>query len=177
MGDGRITCYIAASVDGFIADADGGVAWLDAFDGDPGGAADYESFFASVDCLAIGSTTYEQILGFGEWPYGDRPTYVFTGRQLPRATDAVEFVDGPVSTVAAELEARHEHVWLVGGGRLIRSFLREGRIDELRLHVAPILLGDGVPLFGAGGDRRDLELTGTRRYDGGIVELRYDVLD
>jgi dihydrofolate reductase len=176
MGDGRITCYIAASVDGFIADADGGVAWLDTFDDDPGVAADYESFLSGVDCLAMGSTTYEQILGFGEWPYGHRPTYVFTDRELSRATDAVEFVDAPVSTAAAELEARHGHVWLVGGARLVRSFLRDGRIDEFRLHVVPILLGDGIALFGDG-DRRDLRLTGTTRHDSGIVELRYDVLD
>ncbi|SDR19075.1 dihydrofolate reductase family protein [Natronobacterium texcoconense] len=170
---GRIILYIAASVDGFIADEDGGVEWLEEFDD---GASDgYEAFFADVDCLVVGSNTYEQIRSFGEWPYEDRPAYVLTRRDLPRATDAVEFYDGNVTDLSAELDQQYDRIWLVGGARLARSFLRANQIDDLRLSIVPILLGDGISLFDGSGDRRRLHHLETETRESGIVELRYEV--
>ena len=175
MDRGRITLYIAASVDGYVADADGGVEWLEeigeAADGDDFG---YEAFLADVDCLAMGSKTYEQVLSFGEWPYGKLPTYVFTTRDLPRAAESVEFVEGDVAEVADDLTGRYDRVWLVGGARLVQAFLREGKLDALRLFVAPILLGNGVRLFDGDGERRRLRLVGAEAHGAGMVELRYE---
>jgi dihydrofolate reductase len=174
MTDGRITLYVAASLDGFVAAADGDVSWLDAYHDDES-TADYGAFFADVDCLVMGSRTYEQVLGFGEWPYERRPTYVVTGRDLPRANDAVEFADRPVPELAADLRSRYDHVWLVGGAQLAQAFLREDLVDELRLHVVPTFVGRGVRLFGHPGPSRAPTLVGTTTYDSGVVELRYDL--
>jgi dihydrofolate reductase len=177
MPDGTITLYIAASVDGFIADEDGGVDWLDAYErpvedeDDPMG---YEAFVADVDCLCMGATTYEQVLGFGDWPYGRTPTTVVTHRELSRANENVTFAGGDVDDIARRLQREYDHVWLVGGAQLARAFLRANRVDELRLHVVPTLLGDGVSLFGATG-RQDLTLLDTVTHGNGIVELRYSI--
>lgn len=182
-----IVLYIAASLDGYVADPDGSVAWLEEFDDDyPAGVdgeSSYESFFASVDCLVMGSHTYEQIVTefIGEdadpadaWPYGDRPTYVTTGRDLPRASDAVEFYDGDLAALVADLDA-HDTVWLVGGAALARSFLREGLLDEIRLSVVPVLRGDGIALFGGDEIAAPLHLLDVTAFESGIVELRYAV--
>jgi dihydrofolate reductase len=201
--DGRVTLYVAVSLDGYVASPDGGVSWLEAFgpSDDEGGPGSFGTFLATVDCLVMGSRTYEQVLSFGEWPYGDRPTVVVTSRDLPRATAAVEFVDtgeregagdAGVAELAADLRRRHGHVWLVGGAHLARSFLRADAVDELRLTVAPLLLGDGIPLFGGGhgtdgagreDDREDghgahaLSFRGATPEPNGLVELRYVVED
>ncbi|GAB7095636.1 dihydrofolate reductase family protein [Halolamina litorea] len=171
-----ITLYAAMSVDGYLADVEGGVGWLEPFEtaaeGDDGG---YSAFFETVDCLVMGSVTYELVLGFGEWPYGDTPTYVFTGRTLPAATEAVQFVDRPVGGFAPELRREYDHVWLVGGAALARSFLRADQVDRLRLSFVPVLLGEGIPLFSGGYDGRELKLIDVTTRDSGIVEHQYEV--
>jgi dihydrofolate reductase len=166
--------YIAASVDGFVADADGDVAWLDEY-GDGESTDRYEAFFAGVDRLVMGSRTYEQVLGFGEWPYGSTPTVVVTRRDLPRATDAVELYAGDLATLARRLDREHERVWLVGGALLARAFLRQGLVDVLRLHVVPVVLGQGVALFDDAGERTALTLVDATTSESGIVELHYRV--
>ena len=174
-----VTLYIATSVDGYIADAEGGVGWLDEFgeeSGDDASGAGFAGFFETVDCLVIGATTYEQVRGFGEWLYGDTPTYVFTHRDLPRATEAVEFVAGDPAAVVAELRDQYDHVWLVGGAALAQSFLRVREVDTLRLSLVPVLLGDGIPLFAGEYDRQRLRLRDTTTHGSGIVEHHYEVL-
>lgn len=177
--------YIAASLDGYIADADGGVGWLDSFedryeDG-VAGESSYESFFETVDCLVMGSHTYEQIVTefvddpAEDWPYGGRPTYVTTSRDLPRATDEVEFFAGDLRELASELAGEYETVWLGGGAALARTFLRLDLLDEIRLSVIPVLLGEGISLFGELGVGRALHLEDVTAFESGIAELRYAV--
>lgn len=179
---GRITLYVAMSVDGYIADVDGGVDWLDAYDADARvvagetAEAGYRAFFETVDALVMGATTYEQVLEFGQWPYGEKPTVVVTGRELPRATESVELYAGDLSLLADRLRSGYDTVWHVGGGALARSFLERDLLDQLRLVVMPELLGDGVALFEAGIGGHDLDLLSTTQYAGGVVELRYEVL-
>jgi dihydrofolate reductase len=177
MTTGRVTLYVATSVDGYVADEDGRVDWLDEFQSAEGTEGGFSEFLASVDCLVMGATTYEQILGFGEWPYGEKPTYVFTHRALSPATEAVEFVDGDVASLSKELTRRYEHVWLVGGASLAQSFLREGEVDDLRLFFVPILLGGGIRLFDGDYDRQRLRLLDTDSGAGGLVEHHYEVVD
>lgn len=176
MGD--VVLYIATSLDGYVADAEGGVEWLenleDTYDaGEPGGS--FEAFFDGVDCLVLGATTYEQVRGFGEWPYGDRRAVVTTSRELPRATEHIELYDGPLADLVGELTETHDTIWLVGGATLARSALAADLLDEVRLSVVPRLLGDGISLFGESGIDRRLHLTDETAYEDGIVELRYDV--
>lgn len=121
------------------------MAWLEAYGN---GDASYDEFFAGVDRLVMGSKTYEQVLGFGEWPYEGKPADVLTRRDLPLAADTVTLVDGPVDDLVERLRSEGDHVWLVGGGRLARSFLRSNGVDELRVSLVPVLLGRGIPLSG-----------------------------
>ncbi|WP_440772137.1 dihydrofolate reductase family protein [Natronorubrum sp. DTA28] len=176
MDEGTITLYIAASLDGFVATEDGGVEWLESYQDesdDTGGG--YEDFFGRVDCLVMGSRTYEQVLTFGEWPYDEKPTYVVTHRDLPLATDCVELFAGELRDLADELTARYEHSWLVGGAALSRAFLRQGLLDEIRLTIVPVLLGRGISLFDDGGIERGLTLLERPSSANGLVELRYGV--
>lgn len=180
MSTGRITLYIATSLDGYIADAEGSVDWLEEFQTEPDGEEDvegYTEFFETVDCLVMGATTYEQVLSFGEWPYGDTPTYVFTHRSLSPATEAVQFVNREVTDLVPELRQQYDHVWLVGGAHLAQSFLQEREIDAIRLSFIPILLGDGIPLFSGEYDEQRLKLVDTTILDSGIVEHHYAVAD
>ncbi|MFA9417850.1 dihydrofolate reductase family protein [Natrinema sp. HArc-T2] len=179
MSAGRVTLYIATSVDGYIADLEGGVDLLEEFQSESDGNEDEEGFrefFASIDCLVMGATTYEQVLGFGEWPYGDKPTYVFTQRVLSPATEAVEFVDREVAELSTELKKQHDHIWLVGGAQLAQTFLRERQIDALRLSQIPVLLGDGISLFAGEYDRQKLQLIDISVHDSGILEQHYEIL-
>ena len=178
MGTGKTILYIAMSVDGYIADEDGGVTWLEEFEesASDDDVEDFTAFFESVECLAMGATTYEQVLTFGEWPYDDKPTYVCTHRELSPVTDAVEFVDRCVADLSTTLKQQYEHIWLVGGAQLAQAFLNEREIDELRLSLVPVLLGDGVSLFTGEYDQQHLRLLDTTTRDTGIVEQQYKIL-
>lgn len=171
-----VTLYIATSVDGYIADEEGNVDWLEGFQGESTDDEDVEGFtefFESVDCLVMGATTYEQVLTFGEWPYDDKPTYVFTHRDLSPATDSVEFVNRSVVDLSRDLKQEYDQIWLVGGAQLAQTFLDEHEIDELRLSLVPVLLGGGVPLFDRKYNRQRLRLLDTDVHDTGIVEHHY----
>lgn len=178
MPEEKITLYIATSVDGFIATEDGGVSWLGEYQDETFGGEDsdgYEEFIAGVDCLVMGSKTYEQILGFGEWPYGERPTFVVTQRDLPFASDSVELVDKDIEVLADELKQQYGHVWLVGGAQLAQHFLKLELVDELTLSLIPVLLGTGIPLFESIRGPHQLSLIESVTRDGGIVDLQYNV--
>ena len=170
---GQIVLFIAASLDGFIADAEGGVAWLERFDA-PGEDHGYGAFMADVGAVVMGASTYEQDVARGGWPYGTRPTWVFTHRDLPVPAGAdVRFLEASVTeTVDAIRASTDGDVFLVGGAHLVAQFLDVGAIDELVLFVVPILLGDGVRLFRSA-PPTELELLGSRAYGTGLVELRY----
>jgi dihydrofolate reductase len=164
----NVILYVAASLDGYIAEPDGGVAYLEPFEGSSGDGG-YAEFIASVEALVMGATTYRQVLGFG-WPYGARAAFVFTHRELPVPESAdIRFVSGPVEHVLPQLEG---NVFLVGGAELVRQFLEAGAIDELHLHVVPVLLGDGIPLF-ADPPLTHARLIDTQLYASGILRLRY----
>ena len=174
-GKTQIVLYIAASVDGFIADAGGGVGWLPQVDG--GGDYGYGEFYAGVDALVMGRRTYEQVLGFGEWPYGGKAAYVFTNHPPDGGPAGVEFVRMDPARFVSRVASRYSGVvWLVGGANLAGQFLRAGLIDEFRVFVIPVILGQGVPLFGGnggGGGATALRLEVAQTWDGGVVELRY----
>ena len=174
----RTQFFGAASIDGFIAEPDGGIAWLRVYE--DAGRRLYEEFLAGVGALAMGAATYEALieeLGSEPWPYEDRPTWVFTHRrQDPPDGADVRFVQGPVAEAHAEMRAAagDTNVWVVGGGNLLSQFVDAGLLQDLRLTVVPVVLGAGVPLFpkalpGA------LELQGSTDVGGGLMELRYEL--
>ena len=166
-----IAYYVAASLDGYIADAGGGVDWLP-----QGGSEDYgyAEFYAGVEALAMGRRTYDQVLCFGQWPYAGKPTYVFTGHPPDENPHGVEFVGvAPadfVHTVASQYDGT---VWLVGGGNLAEQFRRAGLIDEYLIFIVPVVLGRGIPLFGGDAPHTALDLLEIQTYGDGGVMLRY----
>lgn len=166
--------YIAQSLDGCIADAEGGVDWLDPFHSEHEDYG-YSAFFSEVGALAMGANTYRRMLDWQSWPYGDRPAWVFTHERLPVLPDAdVRFTDEDPEVAIGELKAAagDRNVWLVGGGDLLAQFIDGRLLDEMLLFIVPVMLGRGTRLFR---DSRpaDAMLTATTAYDSGLVELRY----
>jgi dihydrofolate reductase len=166
--------YIAQSLDGYIADEEGGVRWLE----EAGGGEDYgySEFFSRIGAIAMGAATYEQLLEWGK-PYGAVPTWVFTHRDLavPPDTDAdIRFTDRAPSEVVAAMDeaAGEKNVWLVGGAALAAQWIDERLLDELILFVVPLLLGGGIRLFERT-KRTKVDLVDTKPYKTGLVELRY----
>jgi dihydrofolate reductase len=175
--------YTATTLDGFIADADNSLDWLFTRARDDDGALSYAAFIADVGALAMGSTTYEWILGHEfagkpveewTWPY-EIPCWVFTHRQLPVVPSApISFVSGDVAPVHAEMlrAADGRNVWLVGGGDLVGQFADAGLLDEVLVMIAPVTLGAGAPLLPR---RLELRLDEVAR-NGDFACGRYTVL-
>jgi dihydrofolate reductase len=171
----RASVFIATSLDGFIARSNGDLDWLPAGGGEEHG---YDAFIATVDALVIGRNTFETVLTFDAWPYGPKPVFVLTNRPLPVPAPAgavVESMSGPPSEIVSRLAARGiRHVY-VDGGITIQQFLRAGLIQRLTITRIPVLLGSGIPLFGAlPGDVR-LQHVATRQYVSGMVQSEYTV--
>lgn len=167
--------YVAASADGYIADRQNRLDWLLRY-GFEAYQEHYDAFLAGVGALAMGAATYEFVLAEGgRWAYGDRPTWVFTHRELPRIEGAdLRFVHGPVPGHAAALTASAggRNLWVVGGGALAAQFADAGLLDELWLTLMPVALGGGRPVLPTT-TTPDLRLQRTTHFEGGAVELRY----
>ena len=174
----RVTLHVVSSLDGFIARKDNSVSWLDVQGsvyeaGVSVSAEEAAAFVKAIDCYVLGSRTYEHALELG-WPYGDTPTIVVTGRELPQARKSVEFYSGDLETlVRVKLAPRFRNIWLVGGAMLSQRFLELGLVDEIRLTIAPVLLGDGLRLFGGLPAEQQWDLKNVAAYKNGFVELSY----
>ena len=139
----------------------------------------FSEFMATVDILVIGRHTYEKVLTFGHWPYGDKPVVVLASKPAdlpPPPAATVEFMTGPPREIAARLERRGARHVYVDGGITVQRFLDAGLIDRLVINRIPIILGGGIPLFGP--VRRDIRLrhVWTRHYESGFVQSEYEVL-
>jgi dihydrofolate reductase len=173
-----VTLHVVASLDGFIARKDNSVSWLDA----PGSVyeagvsvseEEIAAFVKAIDCYVLGSRTYEHALELG-WPYGDTPTVVLTSRELSSTKKSVEFYSGDLTTLVREkLAPRYRNIWLVGGAAASQRFLSLGLVDEIKLTVAPVLLGDGLRLFGDSEAETRWTLKNVAAYRNGFVELSY----
>jgi dihydrofolate reductase len=166
--------FIATSLDGFIARANGALDWLPPDGGEPHG---YDEFMAAVDALVIGRKTFETVLTFATWPYGEKPVFVLSTRALaPTPLGAVvERMSGDPADIMSQLSTRGiRHVY-VDGGITIQRFLQAGLIQRLIITRIPVLLGAGIPLFGT--LQRDIVLrhVGTRQYASGLVQSEYVV--
>jgi dihydrofolate reductase len=174
-----ITLHVVASLDGFIAKKDNTISWMDSSDvyekgvTDDGAEVLQSEVTQSIDCYVLGSRTYEHALELG-WPYGDTPTVVVTNRKLPSTRKTVEFYSGDLKRLVGEILApRYINVWLVGGAMLGQSFLRLGLVDEIRLMIAPVTLGDGLHLFGDSCPEQRWQLKNVVAYKNGYVEISY----
>lgn len=166
--------YVATSLDGQIATADGGVDWLAPFEA-TGTDYGYAEFFRSVDALVMGRKTFEKSLSFATWPYEERTCRVFSSHRsrgaLPPAVALTR--EDPTAVVEALGAGGARRIWLVGGGRLAGEFLSRGLISETILSLVPVVLGAGIPLFGGHGAPPGLELREVHSFPNGLVQLRY----
>jgi dihydrofolate reductase len=188
--------YCASSLDGYIAEVDDSLDWLlnyrgifehEAAEPDPmseGGA--YERFYDGVGALVAGSATYEWILdhlgvaGGGEWPYRGKPCWVLSSRELrlPAGEGVdVRIANASVGELYGEMAAAagDRVLWVVGGGDVASQFADEGLLDEVHVTVVPVALGAGKPLFERRLPNGAMQLTGTRAFKSGMVELRYEI--
>jgi len=167
----RCSVFIAISVDGYIARPDGSLDWLDSVQR-PGEDHGFRRFMDSVDTLVLGRRTYETALGFGAWPYAGKRCVVLT-HAPPPARHGEEFFSGAPLSLVERLAAQGARRVYVDGGAVIRAFLEAGMIDDLTLSIIPVLLGDGIPLFGRSPIEQRLLSIGSRRYESGLVQLEY----
>jgi dihydrofolate reductase len=172
MPDFRGHVFIGVSLDGFIAKPDGDLAWLTERGLDMADSG-YDEFMDSVDGLIMGRTTYETVLEFDEWPY-PKPVFVISSTLSESGRDDVEIVRDIESAVAAFNAAGFTDAY-VDGGTTIQGFLRQGLIDTLTLSYAPVLIGDGAPLFGPVPTDVELELLEAKQLPASFSQLRYRV--
>ncbi len=171
----KVKLYIAISLDGFIADKDGKIEWLTGFPNPTGTDYGYEAFLATIDTTLIGHTTYRDILQLADvFPYPDKTNYVFTADSTIQHTEYIQFINPSLPDFIKELKAKPgKDIWLVGGGILNGKFLEADLIDEIIIHQMPVVLGEGVPLFGKVSLVKSFSLTHHAVYETGVLELTY----
>lgn len=177
----KCSVYIATSVDGYIAAADGGIEWLHRpeYATTEMAGLGYDEFMADVDALVMGRHSFEKVLTFGEWPYEGTAVIVLTSRELTlpaHLQGKVQVSGGAPADVVAELAAAGKTHLYIDGGVTIQRFLRAGLIHALTITRIPILLGSGIPLFGGEEIEQRLRLVETAVSANGFVQVRYEVM-
>ncbi len=168
--------YIATSLDGFIADRNNGLEWLEAIPIPEGMDMGYTPFMESVDALVMGRTTFEMVCGFDvPWPY-QKPVFVLSNSlsEIPSShKDKAHLMKGPLSNILRQIHSKGYHNLYIDGGRTIQSFLREDLIDEMTITTMPVLLGGGIPLFGDLAIQLNFDCLGSEVFLDKIVQTHY----
>ena len=171
----RLSVFVGTSLDGFIARRNGDYDFLPSDGGEPHG---YEEFMASIDTILIGRNTFDVVLKLPQWPYADKRVVVLSSRSLDLSgiPGRIEQMTGEPREIAQRLEATGaKHVY-VDGGLTIQSYLCAGLINDLTITRVPVLIGEGIPLFGALPQDVTLRHVGTRQYKSGLVTSEYEVM-
>jgi dihydrofolate reductase len=171
-----VSVFVGTSVDGFIARPNGDLDFLPPGGGEPHG---YVEFIASVDAIVIGRKTFETVLGFPTWPYGDKRVVVLSSRAVELSSvrgGIAEQMGGPPAEIAARLAATGAQHLYVDGGITIQGFLRAGLIQRLVITRVPVLIGEGIPLFGTLPRDVALRHVSTRHFPSGLVQCEYEVV-
>jgi dihydrofolate reductase len=172
----KVSVFVGTSVDGFIARPNGDLDFLPPGGGEPHG---YDEFIATVDTIVIGRKTFEIVLAFPAWPYGKKRVVVLSSGPFDLSAvqdDVVEQMAGPPADIVARLAATGAQHLYVDGGITVQRFLSAGLVQRLVVTRVPVLIGEGIPLFGP--VPRDIRLrhVATRQYAGGLVQSEYEVL-
>ena len=169
-----VSVFVGTSVDGFIARPNGALDFLPAVS-EPHG---YDEFMASVDALVIGRNTFEVVLAFPEWPYGNKRVVVLSSRPLGLSAvrgGRVEQMAGTPAEIVSKLAASGAKHLYVDGGITIQGFLRAGLVQRLIITRVPVLIGEGIPLFGTLPHDLQLHHVATQHYPSGLVKSEYHV--
>jgi dihydrofolate reductase len=170
----KVILYIAASLDGFIARPDGDVSWLDKYN-TGGEDYGYRDFYKSVGACIMGSRTYEKALTLDGGIDNQMPTYVVTRRPLgvPAGSD-ITFYQGNLTKLVETVKAKTgKAIWLVGGGQLAQSFLKERLVNDIILSTIPVILGEGITLFGSMKEEVNFRVIRSESFETGIVQTHY----
>ena len=168
--------FIGTSVDGFIARTNDDLDFLPEGAGEPHG---YDEFIATIDAIVMGRKTYEKVLSFGAWPFAQKRVVVLSSRPLDFSVvkrGIVEQMAGQPNEIVAQLAARGIQNLYVDGGVTIQRFLRAGAIQRLIITRVPVLIGEGIPLFGSLPRDVRLKHIATRSYASGLVQSEYEVV-
>lgn len=172
----KVVLFIAMSLDGYIADINGGVGWLNGESDEVENEDTYSEFVKDIDTVIMGWNTYNQVtteLSPTEWVYSDFLSYVITHKKRESA-DNIKFIQkSPGSLVRDLKEQEGKNIWICGGASIIRQLMQDGLIDRFHISIIPTILGDGIHLFGTIGEELKLKLMQTREYNG-IIEVIYE---
>ena len=169
---GQITLFIAMSLDGYIARSDGGIDWLNEISGE--GDNGFSEFYQSIDTIVMGRATYDHLLTLvKEFPHADKRCFVFSRSRRGQERN-VQFVNENAGEFTRRLLREGSSVWLAGGGELATAYLKENLVDRLIITVAPLILGEGIPLFKGGVQEVRLFWQKTKGY-GQLVQIHYTV--
>ncbi|MFI5139407.1 MAG: dihydrofolate reductase family protein [Sphingobacteriales bacterium] len=179
----NVTIHMVSSLDGYIAKKDNSVSWFETSDNYEKGVnvteQDAEEFLKKIDCYVMGSRTYEHALELSKsygWVYGDVPVIVLTHRKLPVDRQNIETYSGDLNKLVNEkLKPNYKNVWIAGGAKLAKDFIRLNLADEIRQSILPIILGEGTPFFDQIGEEQVLHLKDVTAYKSGMVELCYEI--
>ena len=171
--------YTAVSLDGFIADKNGGIEWLDKQVFGPEGQESYEYFIQTVDRVVMGYTTYHQItteLSAGFWPYEGKMTYVMTHRAM-EDKENIKFVNSPLDQFISALKDRPgKDIWICGGADLVNQLIKSRLISRFHISVIPVILGNGIRLFHEGNPANHLKLISADNLHG-MTDLVYETCE
>jgi len=171
----KASVFIGTSLDGFIARPNGGLDFLPPDGGEPHG---YNEFIASVDAIVIGRNTFETVLTLGPWPYGHKRVVILSSRAIDLSAargGVVERMAGTPAEIVSRLAASGAHHAYIDGGITIQRFLRAGLIQRLIITRVPVLIGEGIPLFGSLPHDIRLRHIMTNHYPSGFVSSEYEV--
>lgn len=168
-----VRIYVATSADGYIADRDGSVDWLGAFDARAYG---YDRFWSEIGCVVMGRRTYDRVRTFADdWPYAGRKGFVLASQAVakppPKEVAVAKASVGEVVGMAKSASAGD--VWIVGGAVTMRSALEQGLVDLVEVFLVPVFLGQGIPLLGALKAPVQLSIRSMETYADGVVKLAY----
>jgi len=172
----KASVFVGTSLDGFIARPNGEFDFLPADGGEPHG---YTEFIATIDAIVMGRKTFETVLTMTPWPYGDKRVVVLSSRPLDLSTakGTVEQMSGSPTEIVSKLAATGARHLYIDGGITIQRFLRAGLIQRLIITRVPVLIGEGIPLFGSLPHDIRLRHIATRQYPSGLVSSEYHVVD
>jgi len=171
----KIILYIAASLDGRIAEPDGGLDWLTDFPNPEKTDYGYKDLLASVDTVIMGGRTYRELQCMEViWPYPNQHTYVISHHEWSKKEENISFITENIVAAISELRSKSgKGIWLVGGGELVSMLLAADLIDEMQITYLPIILGKGIPLFPEQSKESQWELKGSTVFNSNVIKIDY----
>lgn len=168
----KVILYIAMSLDGYIADTNGSVDWLDGYDNEDS----YSEFVKDIDTVIMGNKTYRQIvteLSPNDWIYKDFTSYVITHGTDCQDENVIFYNGSPCTLIRDMIESEGKNIWICGGADIVRQLMSDGLIDIFHISVIPAVLGGGVRLFSDLDKKIKLKLL-KEKVCNGIVEVVYE---